>query len=97
VTAMPVPVDNVPVVIADTGHLFCGATAEVTARLVELGNTKIKRVGPPFVPLPTSAALEKKWYPKVGDLFGAVCGLLDVPANFPEVAVAGDAAFKGPF
>jgi len=97
VSAMPVPEDNVPVVVADTGHLFCGATAEVVARLVERGNTKIKRVGPPFVPLPTSVALEEKWYPSVNDLFDAVCDLLDRPAELSPVTLATDKAFQGPF
>jgi pyruvate/2-oxoglutarate/acetoin dehydrogenase E1 component len=97
VSAMPIPEDDVPVVVADTGHLFCGATAEVVARLAERGNSKIKRVGPPFVALPTSAALESEWFPSVSDLFDAVCDLLDRPETLPRVALAGDTEFRGPF
>lgn len=97
VSAMPVPEDDIPVVVADTGHLFCGAAAEVVARLAERGNTKIKRVGPPFVTLPTSAALESEWFPSVSDLFDAVCSLLDRPETLPEVTLVGDAEFRGPF
>jgi pyruvate/2-oxoglutarate/acetoin dehydrogenase E1 component len=97
VSAMPVPAVNMPTVVADTGHLFCGATAEVVARLAEQGNTKVKRVGPPFIPLPTSVALEKKWYPSISDIYEAVCGLLDVSPEMPEVTIASDTSFKGPF
>jgi len=97
VSAMQVPETNIPAVIADTGHLFCGATAEVAARLAEQGNTRIKRVGPPFTPLPTSFELEKMWYPKVSDLYKAACDLLDTTAAAPAATVATDAAFRGPF
>jgi len=97
VSAMPVPDGYVPVVVADTGHLFCGATAEVVARLVEKGNSKVKRVGPPFIPLPTSAALEELWYPSANDLFQAVCDLLNKPAEMPPLTLATDKAFQGPF
>ena len=36
VSAMVVPEADVPAVVVDTGHLFCGAAAEVMARLVEI-------------------------------------------------------------
>lgn len=97
ITAMDFPLTDLPVVIADTAHLFCGATAEVAARLAEGGNSKIKRVGPPFIPLPTSAPLEAQWYPSVADLIGAVSKLLDVRVTIPDKVVAGDLSFRGPF
>lgn len=97
VSQMPVPEEDIPVVIADTGHLFCGATAEVAARLAERGNVKIKRVGPPFLPLPTSLVLEEQWYPSVKDLFDAVCNLLNAPIELSPVTLAADKAFRGPF
>jgi pyruvate/2-oxoglutarate/acetoin dehydrogenase E1 component len=97
VTNMPLPETNAPTVIADTAHLFCGATAEVAARLAERGNTKIKRVGPPFMPLPTSVALEEQWYPDVKDIVQAVFDLLDIKSDMPLVANVGDRNFKGPF
>lgn len=97
VTAMAVPQTEKPVVICDTGHLFCGATAEVAARLAESGNSRIKRVGPPFVALPTSMPLEKEWYPSVGDIVGAANKLLDLSIPIPETVVVGDRSFRGPF
>ena len=97
VSLMPVPEEDVPVVIADTGHLFCGATAEVAARLAERGNSKVKRVGPPFLPLPTSVVLEEQWYPSVKDLFDAVCGHLDTRIELSPMTLEADKAFQGPF
>lgn len=97
ISAMHVPEADVPVVVADTGHLFCGAAAEVVARLTERGNTKIKRVGPPFLALPTSVALERQWYPGVRDILAAVYELLDIRSSSPEVAIASDDRFRGPF
>jgi pyruvate/2-oxoglutarate/acetoin dehydrogenase E1 component len=97
VTAMEIPETYLPVVICDTGHLFCGATAEVAAQLAERGNARIKRVGPPFVALPTSMPLEKEWYPSVGDIVVAANQLLDLSVPIPETVVVGDRAFRGPF
>ena len=97
VSAMPVPEANVPTLVADTGHLFCGAAAEVMARLAERGNTKIRRVGPPFVALPTSAALERKWYPSASDIVEAVHDLLDIRPAQSGLASVSDDGFKGPF
>ena len=97
VSAMPVPEEDVPVVVADTGHLFCGASAEVTARLVEQGNAKVKRVGPPFTTLPTSVALEREWYPSAQDIITAVGELLGTIPAIPELSKVGDDQFRGPF
>ena len=97
VGAMSLPEDNAPVVVVDTGHLFCGAAAEVMACLAERGNARTKRVGPPFTPLPTSLKLEQEWYPSVGQVLGAVGDLLDLTATVPQVMPASDNWFKGPF
>jgi len=97
VSRMDVPGADAPVVVADTGHLFCGAAAEVAARLAEAGNTKVKRVGPPFLPLPTSAALEQNWYPSPGDIAKGVAELLDVSLAPLQATAVGDEGFKGPF
>jgi len=97
VSAMSLPEGSVPTVVADTGHLFCGATAEVMAQLVEQGNSKVKRVGPPFTPLPTSVALEREWYPSPGDIVAAVGDLIgNVPA-ITKLTAVGDDHFHGPF
>ena len=97
VSAMPLPETDIPTVVADTGHLFCGAAAEVMARLAERGNIKVKRVGPPFMALPTSAALEREWYPSSKDILEAVGGLLDIGYTLPESGSASDDGFRGPF
>lgn len=97
VSAMNVPERNVPAVVVDTGQLFCGAAAEVMARLMEQGNSKVKRVGPPFSAMPTSIALEREWYPNPGDIIGAVNDLLDVSVQTLETVEAGEPEFQGPF
>jgi pyruvate dehydrogenase E1 component beta subunit len=97
VTAMQVPEADVPVVVADTGHLFCGASAEVAARLAERGNSKVKRVGPPFITLPTSAALEQEWYPTAQDLLQAVGDLLGIDPAVAQAARVAEGKFVGPF
>jgi len=97
VSAMNLPESNVPALVADTGHLFLGAAAEVMARLMEQGNTKVKRIGPPFTAMPTSTALERDWYPTQSNIIEAVSGLLDVSVRPLEPVEAGEAEFKGPF
>ena len=99
VSALELPVENKPTIIADTAHLAFGASAEVAARLAERGNISIKRVGPPFMPLPTSAVLEKNWYPTPEDLLAAAYDLLGIKpeANVPAIANSLDDSFKGPF
>jgi pyruvate/2-oxoglutarate/acetoin dehydrogenase E1 component len=97
VSAMQVPQTQAPVVVADTGQSFCGASAEVVARMSEQGNVRTRRVGPPFIPLPTSYALEQIWYPSVNDIYEAVTGLLGSSTSAPKVTIATDAAFTGPF
>jgi pyruvate/2-oxoglutarate/acetoin dehydrogenase E1 component len=94
---MSVPETNVPVVVADTGHLFCGSAAEVVARLVEGGNFRVKRVGPPFTTLPTSEALEREWYPSPGGIIAAVDELLGTATTIPELTTVSDERFRGPF
>ena len=97
VTAMKVPQTDVPVVVVDTGHLFCGAAAEVVARLAEQGNVRTRRVGPPFLPLPTSVVLEREWYPAANDIIRGVSDLLDLASSLPAATTPGEDEFKGPF
>ena len=97
VSALPLPEADLPTVVADTGHIFFGAAAEVVARLAERGNARVRRVGPPFVPLPTSVVLEKQWYPGVNHIYEAVGELLDMRSPMPEVLSATADTFKGPF
>ena len=97
VSALELPPDDVPTIIADTAHLAFGASAEVVALLAERGNVKVKRVGPPFSPLPTSVVLEKMWYPSVEDILAAAYQMLDIESDIPEFANQIDENFKGPF
>ena len=97
VSSMSVPKANIPVVVADTGHLFCGSTAEVMARLLEQGNTNVKRVGPPFTALPTSVVLERDWYPSSGDIITAVDELLGTNTVIRNTTTVSDEKFHGPF
>jgi len=95
--AMSLPPHDAPTVVADTGHLFLGAAAEVVAQLAERGNTKVKRVGPPFMALPTTESLEKLWYPSADQLNQAVCDLLDIQYSLSGAVGAGNDKFTGPF
>ena len=97
VSQMAVPEANVPVVVADTGQLFCGSASEVVARLAEQGNVKVKRVGPPLTPLPTSEALERVWYPNSSDIVTAVDSLLGTTTTISELSTVNDEQFRGPF
>ena len=97
VSEMPIPTANVPTVVVDTGHLFCGAAAEVVARLAEQGNIKTKRVGPPFTALPTSLSLETEWYPDTSDILNAVSNLLNIQPITDALIETVDHEFKGPF
>lgn len=97
VSALQLPETDLPTVIVDTGHLRFGAAAEVMARLAERGNIKTKRVGPPFIALPTSAPLEQEWYPSVDDIMNAVCDLLDIRHSMSVLGSTRDNEFRGPF
>ena len=97
VTALSLPSHDAPAVIADTGHLFFGASAEAVARLVERGNSRVRRVGPPFLPLPTSVAAERQWYPSADELAGAAYSVLGIRSAAVGIAAAPDEKFRGPF
>ncbi|MFQ6027790.1 MAG: transketolase C-terminal domain-containing protein [Dehalococcoidia bacterium] len=97
ISAMPVPETDLPALVIDTGHLFCGAAAEVVARLSEQGVHQVRRVGPPFLPLPTSVELENQWYPSVGDIIDSAYELLDIRSQPSKMISVHDDRFKGPF
>ena len=97
VSALVLPDSGAPVVVADTGHIPFGAAAEVSARLAERGNTRVKRIGPPFTPLPTSQPLEQQWYPSPEGIIMAVGELLGSDLAIPSPATPIDDGFKGPF
>lgn len=88
---------NEPVVIVDTAHIPFGASAEIAARLAEAGNTRVRRVGPPFMPQSSAASLEATWYPSAEDIVRAVCELLGREYRPMETAAAGRDGRKEPF
>jgi len=63
-------------VIADTGWLSGGISAEISARVCEKAfeylNKPIKRVALPDVPAPASAVLEKEYYPDKNNIIKVV-------------------------
>lgn len=97
VSNMQVPDTDKPVVIAETGQLFCGASSEAVAKLVQNGNANVARVGPPFTPLPTSWILEQNWYPQVKDICSAAANLIGVANITFDTIGEDDDRFQGPF
>ena len=95
VSNMQIPSKTAPVIVADTGLLFCGSAAELTAQLSENGNSQVKRIGPKFDTLPTSLPLESDWYPDTHDINKAVCELLNIETHFESRADQN--LFTGPF
>lgn len=68
-------------VVADTGHVEFGITAEIFARLLESGaplRAAPIRLGLPNGPAPTTAALSDGYYPRTVDILRAVIRLLDL-------------------
>lgn len=67
-------------IVADTAWTSCGASAEILSRVVErLGKKKlisVKRVGFAPVPCPTTAALEKYFYPNAESIAREACVLV---------------------
>lgn len=69
-------------VVADTGWKSCGVSAEISALVAEKAFSSLKapirRVTLPDIPAPTSAALEKAFYPGPEAIVKAVCEILSV-------------------
>ena len=97
------------VVVADTGGLEYGISAEVVARLAETASGSMKspprRVALPFSPSPTSPSLADAFYPRAHDIVSAVVDQLAIdPMRIPPEAAAPegwrdkpDASFTGPY
>ena len=96
------------VVIADTGWKTCGVSAEVAARVAESAfeslRAPILRVALPDVPTPTSAVLERAYYPGPDQLVAAVRQVLGeegtssaAKAGVIETEEAAAPSFQGPF
>ena len=90
-------------IVVDTGHLFCGISAEIVAQVSEIDLIcKTRRIGLPAAPTPTSHALEKVYYPDTNSIINACYDMLDIPngkREFPKLLPTKEiiANFKGPF
>ena len=111
----PLDEDTILRSVAKTGHLlildssWCsfGVSAEIAAIIAEKGfdllKAKIKRLGLPDVPTPTSPGLSKYYYVNEAAICKAISELLKVDFNLGEIGVCDfvndvpDEYFKGPF
>ena len=97
------------VVVADTGALAYGASAEILAGIVEKAGGALryppKRIGLPFSPSPTSPSLADAFYPRAYDIVSAVAAMLDLdtsrippePPSPERWRDKPDASFTGPY
>lgn len=81
-----------PLVVCETGH---GDADGLLADLATRPHGRIIRVSPPNCPCPTSAELERQWYPSAADIVSAVGESLglDLTSDIKRPADA----FRGPF
>ena len=94
-------------VVADTGWLSGGISAEVIARVTEQAFNQLKcppcRIALPDCPTPTSPALSKHYYPRAIHIISAIRQMMEHPVgNISEVESdipldVPDLTFKGPF
>lgn len=93
--------------VLDPGWLSFGISAEIAALVAEKGfnllKTKIKRLGLPEAPSPSSPGLNKYFYPSEADMGRAVAELLDIKIDCDRLGICefvsdvpGD-YFTGPF
>ena len=96
-------------VVADTGTINFGISAEIISRLIEIDHSLLnnlpKRVGLPFCPSPTSPSLAEKFFPRSKDIVIAVCDILELDEKnilFEEIDSkhwhdVPDSSFTGPY
>jgi pyruvate dehydrogenase E1 component beta subunit len=93
-------------IVADTGHMAFGATAEVSSLVVERNFNDLKkpplRVGLPNSPTPTTPALADHYYPLARDIASGAVAMLGSKRTLPPDPSSGwrdvpDASFKGPY
>lgn len=93
--------------VLDSSWQSFGVSAEIAAMVAEKGfdllNKKIKRLGLPDAPTPTSPALSKYYYPSEAGICQAVGELLDINVDVRKMGLRDfvndvpDEYFKGPF
>ncbi len=70
------------VIIVDSGHVFSGISAEISASIYEELHGVLKkppkRIGLPDYPTPTSTSLSDGYYPVKGDIIRATFEILDI-------------------
>jgi pyruvate dehydrogenase E1 component beta subunit len=111
----PIDEDTILKSVAKTGRLLIidsswvafGISAEVAAIVSEKGydllKSKIKRLGLPDAPAPTTWALSKYYYTSEADICNAICEMLDLNFNLKHLGINNfvkdvpDEYFKGPF
>lgn len=91
----------------DSSWYLFGVSAEVSALVAEKGfgllKAKIKRLGLPDAPVPTSPGLSKYYYTSLADIAEAIQEVLGVSLDIKATALSDfvadvpDEYFKGPF
>ncbi len=95
-------------VVADTGTINFGISAEIISRLMEMDHSVLrnipKRIGLPFCPSPTSPSLAEKFFPRANDIILCVCDILDLDKNIlskegdkEQWHDVPDSSFTGPY
>lgn len=86
--------------VADTGWTNCGVSAEISARVADLGFSSLKgpirRLGMAPTACPVSKALENAFYPNAKTIVQQVCEMLGEAVPNVEVPLL-ESKFKGPF
>lgn len=111
----PLDIDSILRSVAKTGRLlildsgWCsfGVSAEIAAIVAEKGfdllKAKIKRLGLPDIPMPTSPSLSKYYYLSEADIYKSVAELLGLNFDLAALGVRNfvddvpDEHYKGPF
>jgi pyruvate dehydrogenase E1 component beta subunit len=95
------------ILIIDSSWVAFGVSSEIAAMVAEKGfdllKAKIKRLGLPDVPTPSSPGLSKFYYTSEADICNAVCEILKINLEAAELGLCDfvndvpDDYFKGPF
>jgi len=79
--------------VADTGHLTCGISAEIIAYITEKSFSSLKspptRIASPDCPVPTTPALARYYYPRSHDIGRVVASVLGMSIEATNEIVDG--------
>ena len=96
-------------VVADTGTVNFGISAEIISRLSEFDHSVLKnapkRIGLPFCPSPTSPSLAENFFPRSNEIILSICDILDLDKesilvkeeNIEQWHDVPDSSFTGPY